>query len=844
MSNLVVGSPVFGFANLSLNTKIEKIYFAWVLQTETTFGPEHHVVDEDAFDYQCQHDEGQLPTLNVQVRNPRIGLLNPGRKRYAWVSVDNGSMVTPIFFGRLTGIPTNIFQEVVTLSFISQHPDWVYLRQQAAQPLKVRPFYDEVFFTPTTQDDPDAIISGWSGLWHSDRVTLAVEFSDYLVGEDGIEIFTEDEAFYDNMEMHFEQAPLTAFNIVGKVPWIQRETGLLDFGPGIVFSYTGNSIISGWPQPLTDLGGGWRVVASPNQNQMDMGGLNRAFTYSSSFSWQNNADEHAFGDDMSIEYSFSFPSAGGGLDDRYTISYESVIAYISEDPDFKDQPNSSAKATYAYVGLYKVAARFTARYQANRPRVESANITVTANTQEIITQAVNIPIEEKEEKSGVDVGNPLRKILNWLTVKNTTVLKGQVIYPGNPTIPGGTNLQICRVPGTTGNGAIPTFSPNAGEETVDNEVTWVSMGDDQGTNINDWTQNTYVPLGAMIRPTSGPWYDYYISQESNDIFGIPIINVGFLPDGNHYFMCVRSGITKEVNDDDPPPTLDGVPGTLISDGTVIWEAIDVTTNSLIYIPIGYPGARSYFTTDRGRWSLEYLIAVNRAHLRLRGRAVKISFDCSFERAIQLSCRKSATIHDRRLPGGVATGKIISYSFHANGDHGEFIGNVTIGCSIGFGNRVFTDPGEPVYVNEGYVNPGYQVYSGATSTLDGAGDDIKYAIPVMTGNDDGLTFPLTKEQVVIKDTMHGTLINQKGAIQIGINHMIEDYILSLVPTFANQAAIARNQYFSIENELSLKQNWIWYELEIRNLDRIFENQYKVQTSMLELTQGINLEAASL
>lgn len=59
----------------------------------------------------------------------------------------------------------------------------------------------------------------------------------------------------------------------------------------------------------------------------------------------------------------------------------------------------------------------------------------------------------------------------WLTVKNTAVVLGQVIYDS-----GTASLQICSTAGTAGNGATPGFSATAGTTTADNTVTWTSLG--------------------------------------------------------------------------------------------------------------------------------------------------------------------------------------------------------------------------------------------------------------------------------------------------------------------------------------------------------------------------------
>ena len=157
------------------------------------------------------------------------------------------------------------------------------------------------------------------------------------------------------------------------------------------------------------------------------------------------------------------------------------------------------------------------------------------------------------------------------------------------------------------------------------------------------------------------------------------------------------------------------------------------------IPIGSARRRSYFPSDRGLQSLEYLICLARAHLLLRSRAVEVTFECAFERAIALSCRKNARIFDPRLPGGSALGKIVRYGFSADGDTGKLIGTVTIGCAIGFGGAVAEIPGDPTYVADDYVGAGYQFYADQIQVLPAG--DVGYSVPLDAPNDDGLVFPL-------------------------------------------------------------------------------------------------------
>ena len=186
-------------------------------------------------------------------------------------------------------------------------------------------------------------------------------------------------------------------------------------------------------------------------------------------------------------------------------------------------------------------------------------------------------------------------------------------------------------------------------------------------------------------------------------------------------------------------------------GNVIYKGESIVAGPY-YIAIGDVGRRSYFPIERGQWSIENLIARARARLLIRSRAAEVSFECSFERAINLSCRKNAIIYDSRLPGGNALGKIVRYRISADGTTGTMIGGVTIGCAVGRGNVLAPSPGTPIYVDDGYVDVGYQHYELMVIPL--ASNDIGYSLPLDAPLDDNLTFPLRKSDVVVKSEMHG------------------------------------------------------------------------------------------
>ena len=163
------------------------------------------------------------------------------------------------------------------------------------------------------------------------------------------------------------------------------------------------------------------------------------------------------------------------------------------------------------------------------------------------------------------------------------------------------------------------------------------------------------------------------------------------------------------------------------------------------IPIGDLRRASYFQTDRGAGSFEFLLLMARAKLLARARAVKITFGTSFANAVGLTCRMNVELHDRRLPGGVATGKIESYRLTASAHDGQRA-MVTIGCTIGNGSTFAAAAGVPVYTDS-YAADSYQVSAGAQ--IDLIPGEVNYeTLDDFVIDDDGVDlFNMTPQSVI-------------------------------------------------------------------------------------------------
>lgn len=151
------------------------------------------------------------------------------------------------------------------------------------------------------------------------------------------------------------------------------------------------------------------------------------------------------------------------------------------------------------------------------------------------------------------------------------------------------------------------------------------------------------------------------------------------------------------------------------------------------VPIGDPAFRSYFQTDRGQASFEYLLLAARAKLRAAARSVEITFGVDFPTAIAISLRHSVALFDRRIPGGSAVGKVKHCRILVG--EGGMWGEFTLGATIGNGNPASAAIGIASYADD-WVDPGYQVVAGSQYMM--LADELAYqSLDQFVVIDDGL-----------------------------------------------------------------------------------------------------------
>ncbi|RWO29567.1 MAG: hypothetical protein EOS10_22240 [Mesorhizobium sp.] len=249
-------------------------YFAWADVTDTTFGPEFEIEDEDMARLELGQKEGEIASLAMVVKNPRVGLLAAGRKQWGWLSwLDSENPTSgphPLFFGRLVGVPSEPQGNAVTLQFVARPADYDAQKLALAETLKVAPWWDPIWVREDMRDDPDAVIEARTAFYDVDRVSHVMALSDMLNGGDGLVDFGGD-FITDSLDIDFGSPPVRTVTVEASVTWDQSAAGVVDITPQLLAAFsaagsgsnhaiktlTGDGLMLDWPVEEKTIGGGW-----------------------------------------------------------------------------------------------------------------------------------------------------------------------------------------------------------------------------------------------------------------------------------------------------------------------------------------------------------------------------------------------------------------------------------------------------------------------------------------------------------------------------------------------------------------------------------------------------------
>jgi len=369
-------------------------YFAWIDASETTFGPEHLRWDESVFSFELKQEEGDPANLTAVVRRPRneagdaIGLLGPGRKIWVWFALDCGPALIK-FRGRLVGIPTSIFEELVTLEFVARPFDVVAQKAALADTLRVLPFYDAAVIDKGRRDDPEVVLEGYTKVWHYDRETHVLTVSDEISGEDGSVDFDGGsdggKVFYDGLSLTLNGGPLTRVDVNAEFTWTQQARGTVDLTNYLSSHWTGTAggefpgTAGDWPKHGTGLGEGWEVASATAVEQKDLSTHTISKSGSITLIEFDGSTSKA-----SWSSSTSLVNAPILILDR-TVTNDSYSVTHDVDGSGSASGSRSFSETISALAEQSIRATLVAGYTAERQCTEQVSLTLFADVQPILT---------------------------------------------------------------------------------------------------------------------------------------------------------------------------------------------------------------------------------------------------------------------------------------------------------------------------------------------------------------------------------------------------------------------------------------------------------------------------
>jgi len=373
-------------------------YFAWIDAGETVFGSEHMRWDEAIYSFKLSQEEGDPASLTVVIRRPyndignAIGLLGPGRKIWAWFALDCGPALIK-FRGRLVGIPTSIFEELVTLEFVAKPADLVAQKAALADTLRVLPYYDEAVIEPARRTDPDVVLEGYTAIWHYDRETHVITVSDLITGVGLVEFDGSTETgkvLYDGLGLTLTSGPLSRVDVSAEFTWTQQARGDVDLTdylisnwPTTLTTFDGTIHLSAgdWPKNNAGIGDGWIVSHSTATDLLDF----TVHTKTIGSTLTTPSGKTSSITESSGSLSGGIIQVGSGAP---AIVKDDIKVTYKQDPDgeiYASSYSRSYSGSSNYIVQQEIKPTLVAGYNAERQCTERVTFSLIADVQPILT---------------------------------------------------------------------------------------------------------------------------------------------------------------------------------------------------------------------------------------------------------------------------------------------------------------------------------------------------------------------------------------------------------------------------------------------------------------------------
>lgn len=395
------------------------IFFAWV-DKDTAFDPDlHSVEDEVIYSVAIEQAEGDFATLTMEIDNPGVGLLSPGRQQWAWLSEDGA----PLFYGRVDAAADDIISEVIQVVLIAEPEDIAALKEALAATLRVLPYYDKAWIQQDAEN-PDIVLETRTAHFDVDRTTHALSIVDFT-NPGGVDYeITESEHFYDAMKTAKTGVPLKRGRIKATAKWRQKAQGTVDLteklykaalASGSVFNYpaigsfTSAGMVEDWPEPFKSLNGGWEMAA--DSYAYIEPGLPSGFY---PVTYIDKSDETIVNDAGNAAV---VTDAGGTPTFGITVDVPNQSQYGNPLQSPTTLFNANWVEYQISFPIVPITQKFTIAYDADRERTETIDISLSADVQslyfdagaeeeeliELSSDFIDQPVDDDEALPIVDV---------------------------------------------------------------------------------------------------------------------------------------------------------------------------------------------------------------------------------------------------------------------------------------------------------------------------------------------------------------------------------------------------------------------------------------------------------
>jgi hypothetical protein len=402
---------------------------------------DHGVTAAEVTSFSIDQSEGDFAALTVVIKNPRVGLLTGAL--FATLSDGTGTL----FYGRLIGVPDDILADAITLVFLARPNTYDADKVTLAATLKVDPFWDPVFIPPDQRENPDMVLEARPALWHTDRVTHAVTISDIIEGEAGTTVIDPDYVVYDSVRIRPGETPAEQITCKAEVRWRQKAGGSIDLTPllyqkfteansvqdGYIVSFTGDGLVSDWPDAGTNIGSGWSVGRSSairDEERTTVLGVNLATGGFGSNTGVDPTTGELVDQEITVWRFVVVDESGNPIapgsttywttdsegnmvtqrdpaSQQYTSTYytppETDVGWSPVHPNpYHGDPEDRGGPSVTGFAKWFITAEMKARYDVDRERVETLEFTISADVQPLISAREDTNIDIEMQSAEVD----------------------------------------------------------------------------------------------------------------------------------------------------------------------------------------------------------------------------------------------------------------------------------------------------------------------------------------------------------------------------------------------------------------------------------------------------------